>query len=78
MALLLDFPGGVASWFSLVPMPRSLSVAVAGGAAIDFVLCYQWESFLRLRVHSPAFAPPFGPCFQCCLLTSCCLLARKL
>ncbi len=55
--LILDLPTGVAGWFSLVPMPLQLSGAVAAGAVVDFLLCYQWEAFLRLRV-SPPQRPP--------------------
>ena len=69
-ALILDFPAGLASWFSLVPMPLRLSGAVAAGAVVDFLLCYQWEALLRLRVSlldshllwaPPAEGLPAGP-----------------
>lgn len=52
-ALLTDFPAGVASWFSLVPLPGTLTAAVAAGAVADFACCYAWEGFLRQKCPAP-------------------------
>lgn len=56
VALTLDIPPGLAKWFSLVPMPRHVSVGIMVGAAVDYILASSWEQLLQ-RVF-PAPTPP--------------------
>lgn len=50
IALIVDFPRGLSSWFSLVPMPSRLAWAVFLGAILDGALAASWEYFLRFIV----------------------------
>ena len=56
MALTLDWPGGLAAWFSLVPMPRHVSFCIMAGALLDLGLATAWEQ--ALQVALPAPTPP--------------------
>ena len=56
MGLTLDFPPGLSKYFSLVPMPGHVSIALVVGAVLDYTLARGWE--LMLQRAFPASKPP--------------------